>query len=208
MILGYYFIVKRQKLLLIIHKIIQNSTFHAYVKSTGGKKTDGALNSTPFVFPLKWEIPIVELYMLLWRSFVYKIYMALWNCEIIWLLAADEDTPCAIIQIHWTLTYHYSITVSCRAVASLSPLDGQDGNISSIFPLYLYFLSFFLKFSQFSSSFWSSGWATRPPGKVLATPLVPWWRIRYCCMWVKIHNYFSYSYMKIRKKWYFSNKIA
>ena len=34
------------------------------------------------------------------------------------------------------------------------------------------FNQFFLKLYLFSSSFWPSGWATRPPGKALATPLV------------------------------------
>ena len=33
------------------------------------------------------------------------------------------------------------------------------------------FFLFFLKLFLFSSSFWPSGWATRPPGKALATPL-------------------------------------
>ena len=33
------------------------------------------------------------------------------------------------------------------------------------------FSYFFLKLYLFSSSFWSSGWASRPPGKALATPL-------------------------------------
>ena len=59
-----------------------------------------------------------------------------------------------------------------RAVASLSLPGGQDKNVSSIFLIFLYFPSFFLDFSSFSSSFWTSGWATRPPRKALATPLM------------------------------------
>ena len=43
-------------------------------------------------------------------------------------------------------------------------------------PLFLIFSSnfdqFFLKLYLFSSSFWPSGWASRPPGKALATPLM------------------------------------
>ena len=55
-----------------------------------------------------------------------------------------------------------------RAVASLSLPGGQDKKLSSfsfIFP------HFSLNLSPFSSSFWTSGWASRPPGKALATPL-------------------------------------
>ena len=36
------------------------------------------------------------------------------------------------------------------------------------------FFLFLLKLYLFSSSFWPSGWATRPPGKALATPLHGW----------------------------------
>ena len=57
-----------------------------------------------------------------------------------------------------------------RAVARFSLPRGQDKNISSILP---HFPVGSLIFPQifFSSSFWSSGWAARPPGKALATPL-------------------------------------
>ena len=34
------------------------------------------------------------------------------------------------------------------------------------------FILFFLKLYSFSSSFWFSGWAARPPGKALGTPLL------------------------------------
>ena len=69
-----------------------------------------------------------------------------------------------------TNSSEWSMLVPVRAVASLSLPGGQDKNISSIFPN---FLKFFLNFPSFSSSIWLPGWATRPPGKALATPLVP-----------------------------------
>ena len=47
--------------------------------------------------------------------------------------------------------------------------------LSSFFPqILINDFYFFLKLYSFSSSFWSSGWATRPPGKALATPLTLW----------------------------------
>ena len=56
-----------------------------------------------------------------------------------------------------------------RAVASLTVQDGQEFHFSH-FSSYLD--QFFLFSSNlFSSSFWLSGWASRPPGKALATPL-------------------------------------
>ena len=56
-----------------------------------------------------------------------------------------------------------------RDVASLSLPGGQDKNISSIFPHFPEGSFIFLKFSSFSSSFWSSptregpGYATVDP---------------------------------------------
>ena len=44
--------------------------------------------------------------------------------------------------------------------------------LSSSFPqILINFVLVFLKPDLFSSSFWPSGWASRPPGKALATPL-------------------------------------
>ena len=44
--------------------------------------------------------------------------------------------------------------------------------LSSFVPqISINFFLFFLKLYIFSSSFWPSGWASRPPGKALATPL-------------------------------------
>ena len=58
-----------------------------------------------------------------------------------------------------------------RAVASLTVPVGK----SSTFPIFSsnfdQIFLFFLKLYLFSSSFWPSGWASRPPGKALATPL-------------------------------------
>ena len=42
---------------------------------------------------------------------------------------------------------------------------------SSFAKILINFFLFFLKLDSFSSSFWPSGWASRPPGKALATPL-------------------------------------
>ena len=55
-----------------------------------------------------------------------------------------------------------------RAVASLT---GQDFHFLHFASNFDQSLLFFLKLFSFSSSFWTSGWATRPPGKALATPL-------------------------------------
>ena len=43
--------------------------------------------------------------------------------------------------------------------------------LSSFFPQIAINSTIFLKLYLFSSSFWPSGWASRPPGKALATPL-------------------------------------
>ena len=57
-----------------------------------------------------------------------------------------------------------------RGVASLTA--SQQGGQEFHFPrFFLKFLSIILIFLKFSSSFWPFGWATRSPGKVLATPL-------------------------------------
>ena len=63
------------------------------------------------------------------------------------------------------------ISFGPRAVASLSLPGGQDKNVSSIFLIFLYFPSFFLIFSSFSSSFWTSGGRLAHPGR-------PW--LRHC----------------------------
>ena len=58
-----------------------------------------------------------------------------------------------------------------RAVASLTVPGGQEFHFPHFSPNFDLFFLFFLKLFSFSSSFWLSGWASRPPGKALATPL-------------------------------------
>ena len=60
-----------------------------------------------------------------------------------------------------------------RAVASLTVPGGQSSTFLIFSSNFDQFFLFFLKLYLFSSSFWLSGWATRPPGKALATPLPP-----------------------------------
>ena len=60
--------------------------------------------------------------------------------------------------------------------------------LSSFFPSnFDQFILFFLKLYSFSSSFWFSGWAARPPGKALATPLTGgiWSEIEECAKFVR-----------------------
>ena len=59
-----------------------------------------------------------------------------------------------------------------KAVGSLSLLcAGKIRIFPQSFLIFLYLFSFFLKFSLFSSSFWSSRWAgLPPPRKALVTP--------------------------------------
>ena len=64
-----------------------------------------------------------------------------------------------------------NMTGHFRAVASLTIPRGQDFHFPNFSSNFDQFLSFFLKFCSFSPSFWLSGWATRPPGKALATLL-------------------------------------
>ena len=58
-----------------------------------------------------------------------------------------------------------------RAVASLTAPGGQEFHFPHFSSNFDQFFLFFLKLYLFSSSFWPSGWASRPPGKALATPL-------------------------------------
>ena len=58
-----------------------------------------------------------------------------------------------------------------KAVASLSPRVGKIGIFPQSVLIFLYFFLIFPQIFSFSSSFWSFGWATCPPGKALATPL-------------------------------------
>ena len=63
------------------------------------------------------------------------------------------------------------IRTGSRAVASLTVPGGQEFHFPHFSQILIIFFLCFLKRFSFSSSFWLSGWATRPPGKALATPL-------------------------------------
>ena len=71
----------------------------------------------------------------------------------------------------WWKTLTHQI---CRAVASLTVPGGQGSTFLIFSSNFDQFSLFFLRFYLFSSSFWLSGWASRPPGKALATPLQIW----------------------------------
>ena len=62
--------------------------------------------------------------------------------------------------------------LDARAVASLTVPGGQSSTFLIFSSNFDQFVLFFLKLYSFSSSFWYSGWASRPPGKALATPLL------------------------------------
>ena len=58
-----------------------------------------------------------------------------------------------------------------RAVASLTVPVGKSSTFLIFSSNFDHFFLFFLKLFSFSSSFWPSGWATRPLWKALTTPL-------------------------------------
>ena len=62
--------------------------------------------------------------------------------------------------------------MGCRAVASLTVPGGQETTFLIFSSNFDQFFLFFLKLYLFSSSFLPSGWASHPPKKALATPLV------------------------------------
>ena len=62
--------------------------------------------------------------------------------------------------------------VLIRAVASLTVPGGQEFHFSHFSSSLDQVFWLFLKLFSFSSSFWPSGWASCPPRKALATPLV------------------------------------
>ena len=64
------------------------------------------------------------------------------------------------------------IMLRARAVASLTVPGGQEFHFPHFPSNFDQFLFFFLKLYLFSSSHGPSGWASRPPGKALATPLL------------------------------------
>ena len=74
--------------------------------------------------------------------------------------------------IFWLKLPKYMLYVTNRAVASLTVPGGQKFHFPHFSSNFDQFILFFLKLYSFSSSFLFSGWAARPPGKALATPLV------------------------------------
>ena len=70
----------------------------------------------------------------------------------------------------------------------------------------------FLKLNLFSSSFWPSGWASRPPGKALATPLANGQNAPSCdhltrnpkfCIALVMYNYFHLFSYRIAKAFFY-----
>ena len=60
-----------------------------------------------------------------------------------------------------------------RVVASLTVPDGQEFPFPQFSSNFDQFFSYFSSnFTYFLPHFWPSGWASRPPGKALATPLL------------------------------------
>ena len=85
-----------------------------------------------------------------------------------------------------------SSTPSFRAVASLAAPAGQEFHFPHFSSNFDQFFLFFLKLYLFSSSFWPSGWASRPPGKTLTTPLPSFKK--------KCKNYLRFFHSQIRRK--------
>ena len=87
-------------------------------------------------------------------------------------------------------------------------LRGEFPNFSSFF---YYFLPFFLIFSSFSSSIWCTGWAARPPGKVLATPLILAPQRNCRVVWTDLNNVLrqdtNFSFERKEKIWFYQ-KLA
>ena len=92
------------------------------------------------------------------------------------------DTICILKMIGTSLKVHclksrvqilipISFLGVFRSVSSLTVPGLQEFHFPHFSSNFLHFFLFFLKFSSFLSSFWPSGWATRPPGKALATQM-------------------------------------
>ena len=85
------------------------------------------------------------------------------------------------LETYWVLPF-WIITRSHENIGAANLNNSENtvrGGQGFQFPhFFLKFRSIFLIFSLklylFSSSFWPSGWASRPPGKALATPLNTW----------------------------------
>ena len=107
-----------------------------------------------------------------------NLTLELENCTILWALKPDLVNSTGLWALKSDLSNSARSWVLDSAVASLTVPGGQDFHFPYSSSNFGHFFVFFLKLFSFSSSFWSSGWATRPPGKALVTPLVleqyPW----------------------------------
>ena len=74
-------------------------------------------------------------------------------------------------MIFFSFPHNHIWPPTSRAVASLTVPGGQGSTFLIFSSNFDQFSLFFLRFYLFSSSFWLSGWASRPPGKSVATPL-------------------------------------
>ena len=82
----------------------------------------------------------------------------------------------------WPRPPNFSLAMPCfpsptaclrlRAVASFTAPGGQEFHFPHFSSNFDQFFLFFLKLYLSTSSFWPSGWASRLPGKALATPLL------------------------------------
>ena len=94
----------------------------------------------------------------------------------------------AISPNNKTMFIKSSNRVHLRPVASLTVPGGQSSTFVIFSSNFDQFFLFFLKVNLFSSSFWLFGWASRQPGKALATPLVHLQLLKrnqiLCCVWL------------------------
>ena len=90
------------------------------------------------------------------------------NIADMWLIPFERVTYSKYV----TGTTYTEIMLLDRAVASLTVPGGQEFHFPHFFLKFQLNFLFFLNLYLFSSSFWPSGWASRPPGKAPATPLL------------------------------------
>ena len=89
------------------------------------------------------------------------------------LLALDKGNEVILVLLDYSAAFD---TINHEVFFKrLQDRYGIGGPVLKWFMSYFkdrsHFPEFFIIFSSFSSSFWTSGWATRPTGKALATPL-------------------------------------
>ena len=105
----------------------------------------------------------------MWMWDVYSMWV-IWHYFISPPPPSLETPPTALKCVHFIAFFHL-FSQKTRAVASLTVPSGQEFHFPHFFLKFRLISLFFLKLYLFSSSFWPSGWASRPPGKALATPL-------------------------------------